>query len=120
MAPVASSAPRTADDENGVRETLQRYRAAYEQLNARSAAAVWPAVDERALARAFNGLAAQQLQFDACDLNVRGTAATATCKGTASYTPKVGSGTQVEPRTWQFTLQKNAGQWAIESARVER
>lgn len=120
VADVAAPA-RVADDENGVRDALQRYRAAYEQLNAQSARAVWPAVDERALARAFDSLSSQQFQFDACDVSVRGDAASAACRGTATYTPKVGStDPHVEPRTWSFTLRKEGGQWAIQTARVGR
>ncbi|PYR21421.1 MAG: hypothetical protein DMF98_22140, partial [Acidobacteria bacterium] len=64
--PAASSSPAPvpfvpppADDENLVKQTLQRYRHAYEGLDAQSAHAVWPAVNQAALARAFDGLASQ-------------------------------------------------------------
>src|SRR5438105_4754051 len=55
-APPASAAtvPRLTDDQL-IRVVLQRYRVAYEELNARSAQAVWPTVDVAALGRAFQG-----------------------------------------------------------------
>jgi hypothetical protein len=111
-----------ADDDNAlVKETLQRYRSAYEGLNAQLAQTVWPAVNEAALARAFDGLESQTLRFDVCDVNVRGESATATCQGSARYVPKIGSREpRVEPRVWNFTLHKNASAWKIDSARVER
>jgi hypothetical protein len=104
-----------------VRQVLQRYRKAYEGLDARSAQAVWPAVNEAALARAFDGLESQSLTFDACDVRLRGEAASATCHGSARYVPKIGSREpRMEPRVWNFTLRKAEGDWKIDSARTER
>jgi hypothetical protein len=108
-------------DETLVKQTLQRYRAAYEGLDARAARAVWPAVNEGALAHAFSDLESQRLNFESCDYDLRGEAATATCRGTARYVPKIGSREpRVEPRTWSFTLKKLGPDWRIESARAER
>jgi tetratricopeptide (TPR) repeat protein len=104
-----------------VQNALQRYRLAYEHLDAQSAQAVWPAVNQAALARAFDGLELQTLTFDACDVRVAGDAATAMCQGSARYVPKVGNrDPRVEPRVWNFTLRKNGGDWKIDSARAER
>ena len=123
--PVSSPAvPRAIDsaDEVGlVKETLQRYRTAYDGLDARSAQAVYPAVNQAALARAFDGLESQTLTFDACDVQLRGEAATATCHGSARYVPKIGSREpRIEPRTWTFSLRKAGTDWKIDSARAER
>jgi hypothetical protein len=110
-----------ADDTSLVQRTLQRYRHAYDELDAQSAQAVWPTVNGDALARAFDGLASQSLVFDGCDVRVFGDAATATCRGTARYVTKVGKRDQrVEPRIWNFTLRKMAGGWLIDTARSER
>ncbi len=110
-----------ADDSALVTKVLQRYRTAYEGLDAQSAQAVWPAVNQAALARAFDGLESQTLTFDTCDVRVQGESATATCQGSARYVPKIGSREpRVEPRVWNFTLQKNGGDWKIDSARTER
>jgi tetratricopeptide (TPR) repeat protein len=123
--PVSAPAPtRTIDtvDEIGlVRQTLQRYRVAYDGLDAQSAQAVYPAVNQAALARAFDGLESQTLTFDACDVQLRGDAAIATCRGSARYVPKIGSREpRIEPRTWNFTLRKAGTEWKIDSARAER
>jgi hypothetical protein len=116
----ATSVP-TIDDEWLVKQTLQRYRKAYEGLDAEAARAVYPAVNHTALARAFDGLRSQSLAFDACDMQIRGGSATATCHGSARYVPKIGSRElHTEPRVWSFTLSKNGGDWTIENARAER
>jgi len=128
MAPRAIAAPapvpsrvEAVDDRALVQQTLQRYRSAYEGLDAQSAHAVWPAVNQVALARAFNGLESQSLTFDACDVRVRGEAATATCQGSARYVPKVGNREpRIEPRVWNFTLRKSGADWKIDSARADR
>jgi len=104
-----------------VKQVLQRYRTAYDGLDARSAQAVFPAVNQAALARAFDGLASQTLTFDACDVQLRGEAAVATCRGSARYVPKIGSREpRVEPRVWNFSLRKTGSDWTIDSARAER
>jgi hypothetical protein len=111
-----------ANDEALVQQVLQRYRSAYEGLDARSARAVWPAVNEVALARAFEGLQSQSLTFEACEVQLRGeTSAAATCRGSARYVPKIGSREpRVEPRTWNFMLRKSGAGWQIESARAAK
>jgi hypothetical protein len=119
-APVAP-AVAPPDDQLLVKQALQRYRKAYEGLDARSAQAVWPAVNEAALARAFDGLESQSLTFEACDVRLRGEAANATCHGSARYVPKIGSREpRVEPRVWNFTLHKAGADWTIDAARTER
>jgi tetratricopeptide (TPR) repeat protein len=125
VAPVSTPMPPSVesvpDDNLLVKQALQRYRTAYEGLDAQSAQAVWPAVNEAALARAFDGLESQSLTFDACDVRLRGESATATCQGSARYVPKIGSREpRVEPRVWNFSLHKSGGDWKIESARAER
>jgi hypothetical protein len=117
---VVRGAPNV-DESVLVSRTLQRYRAAYQDLDARSAQAVWPAVNQAALARAFNGLESQTLTFDDCDVRVSGEAAWATCRGSARYVPKVGSrDPRTESRTWTFTLKKAGEDWKIDTARADR
>jgi hypothetical protein len=111
---------RSANDEQLVKQALQRYRSAYEGLDAPSARAVYPAVNEAALARAFDRLESQTLTFDSCDVQLRGDLAKATCRGTARYVPKVGSREpRIEPRTWTFALRRARTDWKIEDARAE-
>src|SRR4051812_19540321 len=124
VVPVSNPVPPKVegpDDSVLVKQALQRYRTAYEGLDARSARAVWPAVNEAALARAFDGLESQSLTFEACDVRLRGEAATATCHGSARYVTKIGSrDPRIEPRVWNFTLRKSGSDWKIDSARAER
>ena len=124
LVPLSTPIPpivEPVDDSLLVKQALQRYRTAYEGLDAQSAQAVWPAVNQAALARAFDGLESQSLTFDACDVRLRGEAATATCRGSARYVTKVGSrDPRVEPRVWNFMLHKAGADWTIDSARAER
>src|SRR5206468_6422505 len=72
--PNPESRPPSSEpiDEVGlVTQALQRYRTAYDGLDAQSAQAVYPAVNQAALARAFDGLESQTLTFDACDVQLR-------------------------------------------------
>jgi hypothetical protein len=109
------------DEEALVRQALQRYKSAYDRLDAQSAFSVYPAVNERALARAFDELQSQQLTFDRCDVRLSGESAAATCRGTARYTAKFGGrDSRVEPRLWHFTLRRRGGAWTIESARADQ
>ena len=117
-APAVAPAVSVAEEQQ-VSQVLERYRSAYERLDARSARAVWPEVNEAALAHAFEGLQSQTLTFDACDVQVIGDAASATCRGSARYVPKVGSpSARVQAGVWTFTLRKSDAAWTIQSARV--
>jgi hypothetical protein len=120
-APVAVSASAVLGDEQGVKQALQRYRSAYDRLDARLAHTVWPSVNEAALARAFDSLQSQSLTFTACDVAFSGPAAVATCEGTMRYTPRVGSrDSRVEPHVWTFTLRKRGPEWQIDSVKAAR
>src|SRR5688572_5957919 len=105
---VAASGAVTAvvaADEAAIERTLRQYKDAYERLDAKAASAVWPTVDQRALTRAFAGLASQSLDFRGCDVVVRAGAskATASCSGMAAYVRKVGdTRVRLEPRQWTF------------------
>jgi hypothetical protein len=113
--------PAAVDDTAQVRAVLRKYQAAYERLDARQVHAVWPGVNEVALARAFEGLESQALNFAACDVQLRGATANVVCTGSTRYVPRIGSREpRVEPLAWNFTLRKRANDWEIESARAER
>lgn len=113
--------PAFAGDETRVEAVLNQYARAYGRLDASAARAVWPTVDERALARAFDGLASQNVSFDDCAIDVRGTTANASCRGTASYVGKVGSrAPRIEARTWRFELRRDGEAWKIENAEARR
>jgi hypothetical protein len=102
-------------EQNEIQRTLGQYRSAYQRLDAEGAQAVWPSVDVRALARAFDTLSSQELAFETCLFDIAGPVATAQCRGSATYTPKVGGrGPKAERRQWTFHLRKVDEAWKIE------
>lgn len=106
----------TIDEQVRVRAILARYAAAYSDLDASAAQAVWPAVDARSLARAFEGLESQRVSLGRCSLAIDGSTARADCDGSATWTPKIGGGTRSEARHWSFELKNTAGDWQIVKA----
>jgi hypothetical protein len=111
------ASPSGVREEDRIRSTLAGFQTAYTQLNAKAARAVWPTVDERALARAFDGLKSQHLAFDRCEMTVKDAEASAACRGRSTYVPRVGA---QSPRTysaeWKFHLKKVDEEWQIDSA----
>lgn len=106
-------------DEDRIRATLAELGAAYAQLDATAAREVWPSVDVDALARAFDGLHAQELRFDHCDVTVEGPRARADCTGQAIYVPRAGAtGVSSAPSAWRFELTRLRGRWMIASGRA--
>ena len=103
-------------DTDAVRAVLDSYQSAFSHLDASKAKAIWPSVDEKALARAFGQLERQQVVLDGCDVKVADQRAVAVCRGQASYVPRVGNkAARVEPRQWAFTLRKTGESWIIEA-----
>jgi hypothetical protein len=124
LPPEVSSSPRSSPtrptEEQQIAATLHRYAAAYQDLDANAARTVWPTVDERALARAFESLELQQFTFDECDVRVIGRGASAACRGSVTYVPKVGSRTaRRDDRQWNFELQKQQDVWLITRATMK-
>jgi hypothetical protein len=116
-APIAV-APRPTDPTPAIRDVLHRYEAAYERLDASAAKDIWPTVDERALAKAFAGLASQTLRLEPCNIAVTGSSAVASCHGFATYVGRVGNKAgQVQRRDWTFELRKSTDNWQIRSVR---
>jgi hypothetical protein len=114
--PAASAGLALAAGVQGVRAVLNRYRDAYSTLDVNLARAVWPGVDARALARAFDRISMQQFEFAACDISITGERALAGCSGNARYVPKVGNkNPRVESRVWEFELRRIDQQWTIEA-----
>ena len=102
-----------------MRSVLSRYASAYNALDVNAATRVWPGVNRGALARAFDGLASQQVSLGDCRIDVAGAKAQAQCAGRATWTPKIGSGTRTESRNWTFELARAGTDWQIVSARVQ-
>jgi hypothetical protein len=103
-------------DTDAIRAVLDRYQTAFSHLDASTAKAIWPSVDEKALGRAFGQLERQEVVLDGCDVKVAGQRAAAACRGQSSYVPRVGNkAARVEARRWAFTLRKTGESWVIEA-----
>jgi hypothetical protein len=104
-----------------VREVLDRYAKAFEQLDVQAAKAVWPAADARQLRRAFHGLDGQQLRFTSCDVSISGQAANVSCHGDATFQPKVGTRPlHATSRQWHFDLSRHEDDgWLIVNATMQ-
>jgi hypothetical protein len=116
VAPVKASLPADAAvQEYAVRTALRSYEQAYEALDVTAAAEVWPSVDRRALARAFDTLKSQGLKFTSCAITVMGSSAIARCRGTLEIVRKVGNSM---PRTaeheWVFKMRRLGTDWKID------
>jgi hypothetical protein len=115
-APGVSAAlpPPPVTDRQAINALLAGYQAAFSQLDASAARAVWPSVDAAALARAFGQLENQNLTFSQCSVSIDGINAVAQCSGSATYVPRVGNRSpRSEYRQWDFELWKAAGRWRI-------
>ncbi len=115
-APSAPPAGALTAETRGVALALNRYQDAFSALDANAAHAVWPSVDVKALAKAFDQLEEQTFDLEGCDITVTGARAEAECAGNARYVRKVGNRTlRVEPRRWHFTLRQSSDQWIIDA-----
>lgn len=113
-ASAAASSSVVRDDRVAIRAALSRYEAAYNRLDVNAVRSVWPTLDQRALARAFDGLNAQRVSLQACNVDVTGNTARANCSGNASWTPKVGGGGERSAaRKWTFDLSDSDEGWRI-------
>jgi hypothetical protein len=108
-----------AAEQGRVRAVLSRYEAAYSDLDASAAASLYPSIDRKALSRAFDALASQQILFEDCRIQGANATARATCAGTASWTPKVGTGFRQQARRWQFDLKQVSGTWQIGKVEIQ-
>jgi hypothetical protein len=121
LKPAAVGTMSSPREEPRVAAVLNQYARAYARLDAEAARAVWPSVDERALARAFAALSSQDVAFDDCSIEVQGPKANASCRGTARYVGKVGNGQlRTEPRVWRFELHRDGEAWKIANAEARR
>ena len=95
-------------------QVLGRYEQAYDRLDAGGAAAVWPSVDSRALARAFARLRAQDLDFGDCTFAVSATDATARCAGVLRYVQRIGdTKPKTESHVWTIEFARAGETWRI-------
>jgi hypothetical protein len=114
--PEPSAAPaRVFSAESAALAAIVRdYELAYDRLDAAAAAALWPSVDERALARAFARLQMQNLDFGDCTFAVSQQDATAQCAGLLQYARRIGdTAPKSERHTWTIEFVRAGGSWRI-------
>jgi len=115
---MATPVNTIADEQPAILAAINRYQAAYENLDATAAKKVWPTVNERALAKAFGELESQTLTFEPCQIDVTGTRARASCPGYARYVGRVGKTSHGQRRDWTFVLQKSNESWHIDAVQA--
>ena len=99
---------------DGIHNLLRRYEEAYDRRDARSAAALWPTVDEGALTRAFAGFDRQDVRFNRCDIDAFEARGSAVCVGSVRYLPSVrGAIVQEDAITWTFDFARSGEDWRI-------
>jgi len=118
-APTPTPVPdRASDTTVAVENALDRYRLAFNTLDAAALKSVWPTVDARALARAFGQLRSQEITFADCQMTPNSTDSHVgvTCRGSIRFVPRIGRRVErVEPRRWQFVLRQLGGEWRLET-----
>lgn len=95
------------------RLVVDRYRDAFNALDANAVDAFWPGVDRQALKKTFAQLESQHLQFGRCDVQLAGARAFASCNGYAQYTKTGSRDPRVELKRWTFTLGEVKDGWVI-------
>ena len=114
--PTPAPAKAASNDEESIRLTLSRYRAAYSALDPSAVRSVWPTADVQTLVRRFDELSAQQIEFDECSVSIASVQASAFCDGSTWSLPRTGERTaRRESRQWRFTFRRGDLGWAIES-----
>ena len=100
--------------EAGVRETLQKYSAALESLDAKAVKKVQPSIPIENLTKAFKDMRELKVDIDAVRvLSMDGAAARVSCRVTQTLTPKVGS-KQTTAVTRVMRLRREADSWVID------
>jgi hypothetical protein len=105
---------QAAAAETGVRDTLQRYSAALESLDADAVKKVQPSIAADSLAKAFKDMRELKVAIDTVRvLSLDGTTARVSCRVTQTLTPKAGS-KRTTAVTRVLRLRRNADAWVID------
>jgi len=107
--------PNVSAAESGVRDTLQRYSAALESLDANAVKKVQPSLAAENLAKAFKEMKELKVTIDTVKvLSAEGATARVSCRVTQTLTPKVGS-KQTTAVTRVMRLRREADSWVIDA-----
>jgi len=121
--PASRAVGASVTDETAqVLRTLQRYKAAYEALDAKAVAAVYPEVNVSSLQTAFGEFSKMtyDLWVAVGGVVIAGDGQTASATATETIRP-VAKSVRVEPRTGTvlFLLRKTGGDWTIQSMKSD-
>jgi hypothetical protein len=112
---IPQAQAQAAAAETAVRDTLQRYSAALESLDANAVKKVQPSLPAENLAKAFKDMRELKVAIDAVRvLSVDGTTARVSCRVTQTLTPKVGS-KRTSAVTRVMRLRQNVDGWVIDA-----
>jgi hypothetical protein len=110
----AAAAAHTVSEEELVRRLLDEYTGAFERRDVRATKALYPTVDGKALARAYEQITSQRLTLNSCGITISGSTANARCRGSATFQPRIGTRpVQIASREWTFDLSKQDTSWRI-------
>ena len=110
----ASQAPPQPAGNPAVRETLERYVAALESLDADAVKKVQPSIDADGLRRAFTEMRSLDVELDEVRvLSADATTARVSCRVTQTLTPKAGS-RQKSTVTRVLRLRRHDTGWVIQ------
>jgi len=100
--------------EAAVRETLQKYSAALESLDADAVKKVQPSIPTDSLTKAFKDMRELKVDIDTVRLlSMNGTTARVSCRVTQTLTPRVGS-KRTTAVTRVMRLRRDADSWVID------
>ena len=108
-------AGQAAKEEQGIRQALREYEAAYESLDAAAVLRVQPSFTSKQaeqLAKAFSGYRSYNLTIEEIQISLQGQKATVSTRVTRGLTPKVGRAQTVTAAT-VFLLEKRGTAWQI-------
>jgi hypothetical protein len=107
-------ATRSVSEEELVRQLLDEYTGAFERRDVGATKALYPTVDGKALARAYEQIASQRLTLESCGITISGSTANARCRGSATFRPRIGTRpVQIASREWTFDFSKQDTSWRI-------
>jgi serine/threonine protein kinase len=110
------AAPAPVDHEPAIRRALDKYRQAYEQLDAGLLAEVWPSLGRDELGRierSFQSFDSVQVAIERCRIEVDADRASASCQVRRTQRPKAGRVQTVDQQT-TFRLERRGKDWVIE------
>jgi hypothetical protein len=110
-----SPLPVPQDAETAVRDSLQRYAAALESLDASAVKRIQPSIAADTLAKAFRDMRELKVVIDAVRvISLDDAAARVSCKVTQTLTPRVGS-TRTTEVTRVVRMRREAAGWVIDA-----